>query len=121
MNAAVRLTDEIPCVIKELLSYLAQEEVIPNDAFCELQLTLCGLEIELDVKFPEEFRNRVRILILFQLHDLDNLPYCVPHARAHGRRCGCTRRLRPPGEHGGDGEVAQDPGCGGLDGVEIGG
>ncbi len=88
MNAAVGLTDEVPCVIKELLSYLAQEEIIPDDAFCKLQLMLRGLEIKLDVKFLKEFCDWVRILVLFQLHDLDHLPYCIPHTRAHGRRCG---------------------------------
>jgi hypothetical protein len=51
MNAAVCLTDEVPCIIKELLSSLAQEEIIPDDACCELQLTLCNLEIKLDVNF----------------------------------------------------------------------
>lgn len=121
MNAAVRLTDEVPGVIEELLPCLAQEKIICDDALRELQLTLRGLKIKLNVKFFEELGDGVRILILFQLHNLDDLPYCVPHARAHWRRPGCARRLRPAREHSGDGEVAQDPGCGGLDGVEVSG
>ncbi|KAI0277978.1 hypothetical protein BGY98DRAFT_976081, partial [Russula aff. rugulosa BPL654] len=36
---------------RNFLSYLAQEEINPDDAFCKLQLTLCGLEIKLDVNF----------------------------------------------------------------------
>jgi hypothetical protein len=44
--------------------YLAQEEIIPDDAFGELQLTLRGLEIKLDVRFLEELGDRVRILTL---------------------------------------------------------
>jgi hypothetical protein len=43
-------------------------------------LTLRGLKIKLDVKFFQELGDRVRILILFQLHNLDDFPYCVPHA-----------------------------------------
>ena len=82
---------------------------------------LRSLKVKLDVELLEELGDGVRVLILFELYNLDDLPYRVPHARAHRRTSGCTCRLRPAREHGGDGDVAQDPGRGGLDGVEVGG
>ena len=121
MDATVRLADEVPSIVQEIVLELAQEEVIPDDTLRELQLPLCGLKVKLDVEFLKELCDRVRVLILFELHDLDDLPYRMPYARAdRGGTCG-ARRLRLAREHGGDGDVAQDPGCCGLNGVEVGG
>jgi hypothetical protein len=119
VNATVRLADEVSCVIKELLPKLAQEKIVPDDALRELQLALRRLKVKLDIEFLEELGDRVRILVLLKLDDLDDLADRMPHARAHG--CPRAARLRAAREHGRNREVAKDPRRGGLDGVEVGG
>ena len=118
MNSTIRLADEVPRVIQEILPELVQEEVVRDDALRSLQLALRSLKVELDVELLEEARDGVRVLALLELHDLDELADRVAHARAG--RCAARRGLLGLArEHGGDGEVAEDPGRSGLDGVEV--
>ena len=79
VDATVRLTNQVPCIIKELLPKLAQEKIVSNDAFRQLQLALCRLKVKLDIEFLEELGDWVRILVLFKLDDLDDLADRMPH------------------------------------------
>lgn len=114
MYAAVRLADQVPRVVHEVFPELAQEEVVRDDGLGFPKLLLRSLKVELDVELLEELRDRVLILVLLHLDDLDNFADRMANARGEGAGGRFAR------EDGCGSEIAQDPWRGRLDGVEVG-
>lgn len=116
MNPTIRLRNQIPRIIQELLPKLAQEKVISDHTLRNTQLPLRRLEIELAIQLLQETRDGVLILVFLGLDDFDDLFECIPDTgggRVGGRGRGFAR------EDGSGGEVAEDPRAGGLDGIEV--
>jgi len=65
----------MPRVIQKFLPEFTQEEIVCYNLLSKHQLPLRRLEIKLHVKFLEEICNRILILILLRLYDLDDLAY----------------------------------------------
>ena len=76
---AIGFTNQIPRIIQKLPPKPAQEEIIRHDPLSKRQLSLRRLEIKLHVKLLEEIRNRILVLVLLRLYDLDNLAYRVAY------------------------------------------
>jgi len=72
MNPAIGLAYQIPRVIQKVVPKLPQEEIVANNLLRLAELLLGLLKIELDIELFQEPRDRVLVLILFHLDDLDN-------------------------------------------------
>jgi len=112
MYPTVGLTDKISRVVQKVLMEATKEEIITNNLHSLLQLALRSLKVEINVKLLQEARNRVRILILLHLNDLDSLPDSMAHTTGHGRRCFTRYNCR-------NSEISKNPGARCLNGVEV--
>ena len=112
---AVRLGDEVPRVVHEVVAEVPEEEVVRDDRLRLAELLLRGLKVELDVELLEELCDRVLVLVLLHLYDLDDLADRVADARGERARRGLAAK------NGGSSEVTKDPWGGGLNSVEVDG
>lgn len=69
MNSTIRLADEIPRVVQELILEIPEEEIILHHLNGCHKLLLRCFKVKLHVKLFEEVRNRVGILVLLHLHN----------------------------------------------------
>ena len=58
VDATVHLANKVPCVIKEVIPKLAQEKIVPNDAF-RVPRAAAGAAPKLDINFLQELGDRV--------------------------------------------------------------
>jgi hypothetical protein len=117
VNPTVRLCNEVPRILEELILEFSQEEVVRHHLFRQCQLPLRRLEIELDIELPEELGHRVLVLVALKLHDLHDLLECVPDLA--GSTTGASGGCGFASEDGSGGDVTQDPGAARLDRVEV--
>jgi hypothetical protein len=120
VDPTVGFADQISCVVQELVLELVQKKIVSNYLFCETQLFLSSFKIKLNIEFLQERRHRIRILILFGLYDLNDLPNCVSDTRRYGcgprYGCPCSNFTRKDSCCR---EVPQDPRRRCLNGIKV--
>ena len=105
MNPAEGFKDHHPGVLDKIIQAGHQEEVVHQDRLAVPQLLLGSVKIKVDIQVLDEGGDGVLVGVGLLLDDLDQVLHDV-----------APRGL--VGDDGG-GEIAEDPGAGRLDGVQI--
>lgn len=113
VDLAVALKDQVSGVVDESVGASSKEEVGSQHLLGTGQLSLGLLEVEVDEQGAHELGQGVVVLVGLLAHDADNvLELFLLHTR--------VASAAAAGDNG-SGEVSQDPGAGGLNGVDVGG
>ena len=113
MNLAVALTYQMPCRLHKRIRGRGEKEVPLQHFLRFTKLFLRFFEIEIDVECIDEVCYRVTVLIPF-------LPDYTDKILQQFLVRICASRAASVGDDGG-GEISEDPGAVGLDGVDEGG
>lgn len=113
VDLAVALGDEVAGGVDEEVGGGEEEEVGAQDLLGETELTLGLLEVEVDVEGANEVGDGVAVLVGLLLHDADDVLQLLLVLAG-------TPRTAATGDNAG-GQVAENPGAVGLDGVDVGG
>ena len=110
VDLAVALEDEVASGVDKVVGVGEQEEVAPENLLGENKLVLSLLEVKVDAEGVDEAGDGVLVLVGLLLDDANNILHLLLLDTS-------VLRAAAVGDDG-DGEVTEDPGRVGLDGVD---